>query len=1045
MIFSHFKKNTSVQELPKVIHFEDIRTDEQFSLVGGKNNSLAKMYQKLTKSGVKVPPGFVVTTDVYWELLDAKETKIQIKKILHDLDIENVEQLQQSSRQIRNIIEKITFSDDVVQQISEAYEKLCQKQNKKNIAVAVRSSATAEDLPEASFAGQQETFLHVRGIAEVLKAAKKCFSSLFTPRAISYRDKNGFDHLSVGLSVGIQEMIDATHGASGVMFTLDTETGFDGVSLITASYGLGEYIVKGKVTPDQFFVFKHGVKKGKKAIISRTLGRKNVKLGVKKNGGVINMSVSQKEQGQFSVSDEVLMQLTKWGMLIEDLYGVAQDIEWVQDGKDGQLYIVQARPETVTVKQKTTSIEKYSLRGNAPLLLEGTAIGQKIGAGKARAITSEKQMKFFKKGEVLVTKNTDPDWEPLMRKASAIITEEGGKTSHAAIVSRELGVPCVVGARNALKKIRNGSKVTVVCNLGHTGYIYKGMVPYEVIDVPVGKAPQTKTKVMMNVADPDNAFSLAHLPHDGIGLARQEFIISNFVRIHPLALIHFDTLKDKKAKDAIKQLTKNYTKKTDYFVDRLAEGIARIAVSAYSKEVVVRLSDLKSNEYARLIGGKQFEPEEQNPMLGWRGASRYYSKEYRKAFKLECEAIKRVRDDWGLDNIVIMIPFCRTPEEGRKVLDLLAQYGLERGKNGLKVYVMCEIPSNVVLAKDFAKLFDGFSIGSNDLTQLSLGVDRDSAKLQSLYDEKDETVKELIKSVIRVAHKHKTTIGFCGQAPSDSPKFADFLIKQGIDSISLNPDTLISGRRRIARVEKKLGGQKSPMSRVYMGAVSAVACIAAVLISVGAGCSSSTLSQNSIYNEVSAIASIDLKNTPADFREKIEQKVRSEINEQVAGQKISFSDERFLGMTLQYPAHIALATTQAGVALTDTKQHTKTYVTQKQFEYAIASTTIVDTITVQGVSAKGYTLSAVEGEIYVVAFTHPNGQEIQISGNDKAFVTEVLSYITFVSQGVAAQAIVADTECLPIAQYRQKEGTETCVLYQDACTIFAQSSACQPE
>jgi pyruvate,water dikinase len=782
----------------KNLNIKDIPT------VGGKNASLGEMYAKLTKKGIVVPNGFAITADAYRAHMVEGGLEGTIKKMLSGLNARNVRDLAITGEKIRRMILAADLPWEVVREIKTAYKELSKSTGKKQLAVAVRSSATAEDLPTASFAGQQETYLNVRGEKELLIAVKKCLASLFTDRAISYRVDKGFDHTGVALSVAVQEMVRSDIGAAGVMFTLDTESGHKGVVLINAAYGLGEYVVKGRVVPDQFYVFKDGVKRGLKSIISRRLGTKQVKLVYARNGGTSQEPVKISDQNVFCVNDKDVITLAKWGMIIEEHYGHAMDIEWAKDGETGKMYIVQARSETVKSQEQVNIIETYHLEKKSQVLVEGVSVGQKIGAGKVRIIDSPAKLKNFKKGEVLVTRLTDPDWEPIMRLASAIVTEQGGKTSHAAIVSRELGTPCVVGAVNARKLLKNSEHVTVSCAEGDAGYVYKGTLPFSVKRTELKELRKTKTKIMMNVGDPNSAFSLAAIPNDGVGLAREEFIFTDFIKIHPLALTHFDELKDKKVKEKINKMTVGYENKADFCVDRLAEGVAIIAAAFFPRDVVVRLSDFKTNEYATLLGGTDFEPKEENPMIGWRGASRYYDPKYKDGFHLECKALKKVRENWGLKNVIIMVPFCRTPEEGKKVIATMKEFGLERGKNDLKVYVMCEIPSNVILADDFAQVFDGFSIGSNDLTQLTLGVDRDSALVSHIYDENNAAVKKLIRSVIKTAHKRGRKVGICGQAPSDYPKFAEFLVEAGIDSISLNPDTVLKTRQNILTMEKRI-------------------------------------------------------------------------------------------------------------------------------------------------------------------------------------------------------------------------------------------------
>lgn len=773
-------------------------------LVGGKTASLGEMYSKLTKKGVIIPNGFAITAEAYRFFLKENNLNKKIKDLLMGLDAKNIRDLKRVGAKIRQIILSAEMPWELTREIKEAYRELAKQIGPGKLAVAVRSSATAEDLPNASFAGQQETYLNVRGEKELLLAVKKCMASLFTDRAISYRVDKGFDHDNVSLSVAVQQMVRSDIGASGVMFTLDTESGHKGVVLINAAYGLGEYVVKGRVVPDQFYLFKDGIKKGKQAIFSRRLGSKEVKLVYAAGSGTKQETVKITEQNVFCLTNDEAVKLAKWGMVIEEHYGRPMDIEWAKDGKTGKLYIVQARSETVKSQEAVNVIETYHLKKQGKVLLEGVSVGQKIGVGKVHIIDDPKKLKDFKKGEVLVTRLTDPDWEPIMRMASAIVTEQGGKTSHAAIVSRELGTPCVVGAANARKILPDGEIVTVSCAEGEVGYIYSGALPFNVERSEFKKLEKTKTKIMMNVGDPNGALALAAIPNDGVGLAREEFIFTDFIKIHPLALINYNKLKDKQAKEKIKEMTVGFANKADFCVERLAEGIAFIAAAFYPHDVIVRLSDFKTNEYASLIGGAEFEPSEENPMLGWRGASRYYDPKYKEGFHLECRALKKVREEWGMENVVVMVPFCRTPEEGEKVLATMKEFGLEKGKNNLRIYVMCEIPSNVILADQYAKIFDGFSIGSNDLTQLTLGVDRDSALVSHIYDENNAAVKELIKRVIVAAHKQKRKVGICGQAPSDYPQFAEFLVKEGIDSISLNPDTVLKTRQNISSMEKRI-------------------------------------------------------------------------------------------------------------------------------------------------------------------------------------------------------------------------------------------------
>ncbi len=791
-----------------ILWFDQI-TIKDIPKVGGKNASLGEMYQKLVPQGIDIPNGFAVTAQAYFYLLKKAGLRKKIKKILASLDTKDMENLSSRGAQVRELLLKAELPKDLKRQIILAYQKL-QKQYGKNIDVAVRSSATAEDLPDASFAGQQETFLNVRGPEALLVACRHCFASLFTNRAISYRVDKGFDHFKVGLSIGVQKMVRADLGCSGVMFTIDTETGFKGTVLINASWGLGENVVQGKVTPDEFYVFKPTLAQGFKPILLKKLGSKEIKMVYTTDPKQPTKNIKTKltEQQKFVLSDKEILKLAQWGVLIEDHYKKPMDIEWAKDGKNKKLFILQARPETVHGSKVGSILEEYKIKKRGKILATGAPVGTKVSSGVANLIKSAKEIGKFKPGQILVTDMTDPDWEPIMKIASGIITNKGGRTCHAAIVSRELGIACIVGTGNATKKIKPGRTVTISCAEGEVGYVYEGEVPFTIEKTNLKKIKRPKTKIMMNVGQPDIAFASSFIPNDGCGLAREEFIINNHIKIHPLALLHFNKLKDKAAKKKISQLTFGYKDKAQYFIDKLAEGVAQIAAAFYPKDVIFRLSDFKTNEYANLIGGKEFEPLESNPMIGWRGASRYYSPQYQPAFVLECKALRKAREVMGLTNIKVMVPFCRTVEEGKKVIEIMRQNGLKRGKNNLEIYVMCEIPSNVILAEEFAEIFDGFSIGSNDLTQLTLGVDRDSALVAHVYDERNEAVKRLVTQVIKAAKKKNRKIGICGQAPSDFPDFARFLVKQGIDSISLNPDTVIKTTLAIIAEEKKIHKKK---------------------------------------------------------------------------------------------------------------------------------------------------------------------------------------------------------------------------------------------
>jgi len=797
-----------------ILWFSELTIDD-VPLTGGKNASLGEMYKNLVKKGIRVPNGFAITAYAYDYLLDHAGVKGDIKRALKGLNTRDIIDLQKRGAQVRAIIKSCQFPKELIIAISAAYRKLSREYGK-DCDVAVRSSATAEDLPDASFAGQQESFLNIRGVNDLIQTCKKCFASLFTNRAISYRVDKGFDHFKVALSIGVQKMVRSDLASAGVMFTIDTETGFKDAILISAAYGLGENVVQGAVNPDEYIVFKPTLRLGFKPILSKKVGSKHLRMVYSTRGKapIKNIPVSKGKREQYCLTEKEILQLAKWGAIIEDHYTKKaghykpMDIEWAKDGQTNRIYIVQARPETVQSQKDFNVLEEYRLEKRGKVLTQGSAIGNKIAKGRAHIIHDVKDIAKFKKGEVLVTNVTDPDWEPVMKIASAIVTNRGGKTSHAAIVSRELGITCVVGCSDATEKIKNRQKLTVSCAEGEEGFIYDGYIPFKVKKHNLGKIPETKTRIMMNLGNPDQAFSLSFLPNRGIGLAREEFIINSYIKIHPLALINYPHIKDKLARERIKKLTVAYKDKKEYFVDKLAQGVATLAASVYPHDIIVRLSDFKSNEYANLIGGRQFEPKEENPMIGFRGAVRYYSDKYKHAFALECKAIKKVRDDFGLVNVKVMIPMCRTPEEGKKVLKVMASNGLKQHKNHLQVYVMCELPSNVILAEEFCKLFDGFSIGSNDLTQTILAVDRDSTLVAHIFDERNEAVKRMVSHVIGVARKHNTKIGICGDAPSTYPEFANFLVDCGIDSISLSPDAVIPMTMHIAKHENKIKGSK---------------------------------------------------------------------------------------------------------------------------------------------------------------------------------------------------------------------------------------------
>ncbi|MBI4127468.1 MAG: phosphoenolpyruvate synthase [Parcubacteria group bacterium] len=787
---------------------------EDVPLVGGKNAALGEMYSNLTSRGINVPDGFAVTSYAYRSFLSEAGLETKIKENLRGLDTHNLIDLTRRGRIVRKLILSANFSQELISAVSLAYEKLGEEYGD-SPDVAVRSSATAEDLPDASFAGQQETYLNVRGIPAVLVATKRAFASLFTDRAISYRVDKGFSHFDVALSVGIQKMVRSDLAASGVLFTLDTETGFDNVVVINSSYGLGEMVVQGKVTPDEFVVFKPTLKQGYPAIIARDLGTKDLKMvyaGV--HTRVVPVDLGAREA--FSLSDDEILALAKWGVEVEEYFSKKHnrrspmDIEWAKDGESGKLFIVQARPETVHATSDKNLYKEYRLQGKGKVLVTGAAIGAKVATGIVRVIREVRNIANFKSGEILVTEITDPDWEPIMKIAQGIVTDKGGRTSHAAIVSRELGIPAIVGTGEATKRLKEGQVVTIDCSSGEIGYVYEGKLPFEMIEHHLDTIPKTKTHLMVNIGSPEEAFKNHFLPVKGVGLGRLEFIITSHIKIHPNALIDFKKLaSDRAARGVvatIAELTKGYEDKTAFYVDELAEGIAKIGAAFWPHEVIIRFSDFKTNEYRTLIGGELYEPVEENPMLGWRGASRYYDPKFSKAFGLECVALKKVRREFGLTNVIPMIPFCRTPEEGRRVLEIMTEQGLSRAHDPtMKVYVMCEIPSNILLADEFLSLFDGMSIGSNDLTQLTLGLDRDSGIVSHVANENDPAVKELIAAIIAKAKAHGKYIGICGQAPSDYPEFAAFLVEQGIESISLNPDAVIKTLMAIAEKEKALG------------------------------------------------------------------------------------------------------------------------------------------------------------------------------------------------------------------------------------------------
>jgi pyruvate, water dikinase len=785
---------------------------EDVPAVGGKNASLGEMAHELSSLGISVPGGYAVTADAYRYFLESNELGAPVREAVSGLRRGDVEDLTRRSRLIQNLILGGELPGDLEMEILGSYRKLSETYAEEHTDVAVRSSATAEDLPTASFAGQQESFLNVRGDAQLLESIKKCFASLFTPRAINYREDMGFDHFKVALSVGVQKMVRSDLASSGVIFTLDTESGFPDVVFVTSTWGLGENIVQGRVVPDSFYVHKPTLKEGYRPLIRRQIGSKEFKLIYDETGHrlVENIPTTPEERESFSVSDEDVLTLARWSVAIEEHYSEKRgartfmDVEWAKDGVTGELFIVQARPETVhgqRLERQAPKLHLYTLRERGEALIEGLAVGNAVASGPARVLKDPSEIEAFRSGEILVTEITDPDWEPIMEVASAIVTERGGRTSHAAIVARELGIPAILGTGDATRVIETGRSVTVSCAEGEVGRVYDGVLPYEVNEVDPASLRRPRTRIMMNVANPEQVFGLAQLPVDGVGLARMEFIFAGWVGVHPLSLTRFESLPPK-LKLEVARIIRGYENKTEFFVDRLAQGIGTLAAAFWPREVILRFSDFKTNEYAHLLGGSEFEPREENPMLGWRGASRYYHPEYKEGFLLELRAVKRVREDFGLKNLKVMVPFCRTPEEGRKVLEVMREGGLVRGEDGLEVYVMAEIPSNVILAREFAEIFDGFSIGSNDLTQLVLGVDRDSQRVAGLFDERNEAVRRSCAALIEEAHRAGRKVGICGQAPSDYPDFAAFLVERGIDSVSLSPDAVVPTTLRILEVEE---------------------------------------------------------------------------------------------------------------------------------------------------------------------------------------------------------------------------------------------------
>lgn len=780
-------------------------SNDQVALVGGKNASLGEMFNQLSPKGIKVPDGFATTAEAYWFFLDENNIRQKLAELMKKIDLKTFSNLREIGAEARALILNAVIPEQIAKEIKLAYKNLYAQYNTE-VEVAVRSSATAEDLPKASFAGQHDSYLNIKGEEVLLHTCQKCFASLFNDRAIKYRINNGFEHMHVALSVGIQRMVRSDLASAGVGFTIEPETGFENMIYLTGSWGLGENVVQGAVNPDEFYLFKPSIRNNKKSLITKKLGSKSKTMIYAQDQNSLNKSIENidtpnEKQLLFVLSDAEIETLADWCLKIEEHYKMPMDIEWAKDGITNELFIVQARPETIHNKTQNVSFKEYRLTEKGNLITKGKAVGSKIVSGIAKVLESPAEAYKLKTGEILVTDITNPDWNIVLKKASVIITNKGGRTSHAAIVARELGVAAIVGTTNATEKIKDGQLITVSCAEGDEGKVFDGKLAWEEKDINLVNTKIPKTKPMFILADPDKALQLSFYPNQGVGLMRMEFVINNSIQIHPMALVKFDELKNEEAKREIETLTVNHPDKKEYFIDKLSQAIAFVAAAFHPKDVIVRMSDFKTNEYANLIGGKQFEPDEENPMLGFRGASRYYSELYREGFRLECEAIKMVRNEMGLTNVKVMIPFCRTVAEGEKVVNLMEEFGLKQGDNGLEIYVMIEIPSNVILAEKFAKVFDGFSIGSNDLTQLTLGIDRDSAIISNLFDENNEAVKWMLQSVIQTAKKCDIKIGLCGQAPSDYPEFAQFLVEQGIDSISFNPDALIKGIENINKAE----------------------------------------------------------------------------------------------------------------------------------------------------------------------------------------------------------------------------------------------------
>lgn len=1031
---------------PSYIHWLKDISIKDVNLVGRKSASLGEMQSALASQGIKTPNGFSITADAYAALLASHGMKKKIKVLLKEAESGRTKDIARIGKKIRTMLMTAPFDKEICRQIALAYHALSKEKKTQHLSVAVGSSIVAEALPDEPFAGQHETHLNVVGEKALLDAVRRCMASLFSDKAIGYRQARGFDHLSLAVSVSVHEMVRADLGASGILRTIDIESGFKGVTILTAAYGLPSNSGEKSSVCDQFLLFKEGIRQGKKAIIGRTLGEKETKRVCGQTRGTIDVSVSQKDRNRFAISDEDALQLARSGHAVERQAQSPQRIVWVKDGRTGELFFVAARAEIIHADRGNAVIASYRLNKIGKELAHGIAVGKKIGAGKVRKIEKESDKKLFQKGDILVAPRTGPDWEPLIRKAAAVVTEAGGSTSHAAIIARELGIPCIVGARDILNILKNGRAITVSCAAGDRGIIYEGILPFEVTQTELGEVPQTKTKIMMNTGDPEHAFSLSFLPHDGAGLARQEFIFSNFIRIHPLALLHYDTLKDAAAKKRIQFMTRGYAKKSDYCVDKLAEGVGRIAAAMYPRPVFLRLSDFKTNEYAALIGGKEFEPKEDHPMFGWRGASRYASKAYKKAFGLECRAITRVREEWGLDNIIVVVPFCRTPEEGEQVLAIMKEFGLERGKNGLQVHVMCEIPSNVILAKEFANIFDGFSIGSNDLVQMTLGIDRDASYAPDVYNENDPSVKKLIREVIRVAHAKHRTVSICGQAPSDSPEFTDFLVQAGIDGISLNPDALIETRERVAYAEKTVGRSGAKTHPHFLGLVAALGLLGSAVIGLGAGCSD-------IAAQLTGPRSADFTVSPAAIRHKVEEKFLAFQAKKEDNALSTLTVKDFASFSIQYPTKWSVEQWNGGV----TMQHKETGEYISVFRQVVGHPVPMDQkqqIMVGQKQALRYQISTDEdiaSQIYIIEIQMDEKNILEINAKTERFQT-LLDTFSFLPE----DSFITDRDlnhwdikegriCAQMITYARSNKTAACQAFPTPCDVPEYWEVCDAE